>query len=272
MRFPRKAAVQLLADSPWGKCLQSNLEARKPQIQAEWSRSAEEQARARAESRWYGPERPKFLGPLEADYPPWLRGDAPADYGFDPLALSREPAAFERNFELEILHARWAMLGALGALVPEALQYTGVTSFAEPRWWAVGAAKLNGEDLNYLGVSGLRIAGGQGILIIAFCQVLLMFGPEYARACGSGALEPLGIALPDKNYPGTVWFDPLNLAGEARAFERLRVQELKHGRLAMVAWLGFTAQALVTCKGPLQNAIDFVQDPAHNNVAALLGA
>ena len=33
-------------------------------------------------------------------------------------------------------------------------------------------------------------------------QVLLMFGPEYARACGAGALEPLGIALPDKNYPG----------------------------------------------------------------------
>ena len=71
-------------------------------------------------SPWYGAERPKFLGPLEAEYPPWLRGEAPADYGFDPLALGREPAAFERNFELEILHARWAMLGALGALVPGA--------------------------------------------------------------------------------------------------------------------------------------------------------
>ena len=34
-------------------------------------------------------------------------------------------------------------------------------------------------------------------------QVLLMFGPEYARACGIAALEPLGIYLPgDKNYPG----------------------------------------------------------------------
>lgn len=41
---------------------------------------------------------------------------------------------------------------------------------------------------------------------------------------------------------GTVWFDPLNLAGDARTFERLRVQELKNGRLAMVAWLGFAAQ------------------------------
>ena len=53
----------------------------------------------------------------------------------------------------------------------EVLTYTRVTTFLEPRWWAVGAAKLSGEDLNYLGVPGLRIAGGQGIAIIAFCQV-----------------------------------------------------------------------------------------------------
>ena len=34
-------------------------------------------------------------------------------------------------------------------------------------------------------------------------QVLLMFGPEYARSCGPAALEPLGIYLPgDANYPG----------------------------------------------------------------------
>ena len=64
------------------------------------------------------------------------------------------------------------MVGALGALIPEVLQYGSVTSFLEARWWAVGGAKLGtGEDLNYLGVSGLRIAGGQGILIIAVCQV-----------------------------------------------------------------------------------------------------
>ena len=53
----------------------------------------------------------------------------------------------------------------------EVLQYTGTTKFSEPRWWNVGYAKLQGEDLNYLGVSGLRIAGSQGVLIIAVCQV-----------------------------------------------------------------------------------------------------
>lgn len=44
-------------------------------------------------------------------------------------------------------------------------------NFVEPVWWRVGGAKAAGEDLNYLGVGGLRIAGGQGIIIIAICQV-----------------------------------------------------------------------------------------------------
>lgn len=36
----------------------------------------------------------------------------------------------------------------------------------------VGAVKaFSGEDLNYLGVAGFRVAGGQGIAIIAICQV-----------------------------------------------------------------------------------------------------
>ena len=69
---------------------------------------------------------------------------------------------------------------------------------------------------------------------------------------------------------GTVWFDPLGLAKEAAAFERLRVQELKNGRLAMVAWVGFAAQAALTRKGPLENALDFARDPAHNNILAYL--
>ena len=35
-------------------------------------------------SRWYGAERPKWLGPLPFAYPEHLTGDAPGDYGFDP--------------------------------------------------------------------------------------------------------------------------------------------------------------------------------------------
>lgn len=39
-----------------------------------------------------------------------------ADYGFDPIGLGSSPEALERFAESEILHCRWAMLGAVSAL------------------------------------------------------------------------------------------------------------------------------------------------------------
>jgi light-harvesting complex II chlorophyll a/b binding protein 7 len=69
-------------------------------------------------SRWFGTERPKWLGPLNYNYATYQTGEAPGDYAYDILQLGRDPADFDRYFELEILHARWAMLGALGALIP----------------------------------------------------------------------------------------------------------------------------------------------------------
>ena len=99
-------------------------------------------------SPWYGPGRPQWLGPLSPEPPAWLDGELPGDYGWDVLRLGREPAGLDRYVELELLHARWAMLGALGALLPEVLQAWGAADFDEPIWWRVGAAKLGGEDLN----------------------------------------------------------------------------------------------------------------------------
>lgn len=42
----------------------------------------------------------------------------------------------------EVLHARWAMLAALGALIPEILDLIGAFHFVEPVWWRVGYSKL----------------------------------------------------------------------------------------------------------------------------------
>lgn len=97
---------------------------------------------ARQESFWYGKDRPRWLGPIPFDYPAYLTGELPGDYGFDVAGLSKDPEAFQKYFNFELLHARWAMLASLGVLVPELLDQFGVVHFVEPVWWRVGYAKL----------------------------------------------------------------------------------------------------------------------------------
>ncbi|RWW46510.1 hypothetical protein BHE74_00047560 [Ensete ventricosum] len=163
------------------------------------------------------------------------------------------------------------MLASIGVIVPELLQELGFVHFVEPVWWKVGYAKLQGDTLDYLGIPGLHIVGSQGVIIIAICQALLMVGPEYARYCGIEALEPLGLYLPgDINYPGGLLFDPLGLSSDPVAFEELKVKEIKNGRLAMVAWIGFYLQAAITGKGPIQNLFEHLSDPLHNNVTSFI--
>merc|ERR1739843_55291 len=104
-------------------------------------------------SSWYGQDRPKWLGPFsEGTVPTYLNGEYPGDYGWDTAGLSADPESYKRNRELELIHARWAMLGTLGCLTPELLsKYSG---------------------LNFLGNDNLVHA--QSILAITVCQVALM--------------------------------------------------------------------------------------------------
>jgi hypothetical protein len=44
--------------------------------------------------------------------------------------------ALTRHYEAELVHARWAMLGAIGCLIPEILSIRGV-ELGEPVWWKV---------------------------------------------------------------------------------------------------------------------------------------
>lgn len=210
-----------------------------------------------------------------AERPPWLDGTMPGDRGYDPLGLAKpveyvqidldqqdqnagknvkgkvigafKPTAdkvsterlqpysevfgLQRFRECELLHGRWSMLAVTGAFVGEL--FTGVP------WQDAGKEILDN------GASYFNIPLPFTITQLAFIEVLLMGGAEIYR---NTELNP------DKRcYPGG-YFDPFGLATDTpeRVFE-LKTAELKHGRLAMIAFLGFSAQALYTGEGALSS-------------------
>ena len=96
-----------------------------------------------------GPSRSLFLpgGLLDrSEVPDYLNGTLPGDYGYDPLGLGKD-GNVEKYRANELLHSRWAMLGAAGILIPEGLEANGANIKAGT-WFETGAAMLDGTLSN----------------------------------------------------------------------------------------------------------------------------
>eukprot|EP01025_Chloroclados_australasicus_P002560 TRINITY_DN1058_c0_g1_i10.p1 TRINITY_DN1058_c0_g1~~TRINITY_DN1058_c0_g1_i10.p1 ORF type:complete len:268 (+),score=42.23 TRINITY_DN1058_c0_g1_i10:102-806(+) len=178
-----------------------------------------------------------------ADSPSWLDGSLPGDYGFDPLGLGEVESNLMRMREAEIINGRWAMLGAAGVLAVEGL---GFGNWYDAPTWAVTGGKPT--------YFGIELPWGIGF--IAAFELFAVGGAEVLR----GMQED-----PEKRiYPGGA-FDPAGFSKNSETFEKMKLREVKNGRLAMLAMLGFFAQHAATGKTPLQNLGDHLSDALANN-------
>ncbi|KAK3273696.1 Chlorophyll a-b binding protein CP26, chloroplastic [Cymbomonas tetramitiformis] len=217
--------------------------------------------------KWYGPDRSLYLpgGLLDADdIPAYLNGDLAGDYGYDPLGLGTDEEQVEAYRKTELLHARWAMLGVAGCVIPEACEALGSgNQISGSVWWQTGAAMLDGGLLKYFGTE-IPLP----LVVVVAAEVGLMGAVETYRNKNEG---PAGEDL-DPLYPGGKYFDPLGLADDPDAFAELKVKEIKNGRLAMMAMLGFAVQAGVTGDGPFANWAGHVNDPFGYNLLTVVGS
>ncbi|MCO5557119.1 hypothetical protein L7F22_010675 [Adiantum nelumboides] len=183
--------------------------------------------------------------------PAHLDGSSPGDFGFDPLGLAEVPENFARFKESELIHCRWAMLAVPGILVPEAL---GLGNWVDAQKWAA----TPGGQATYLGNA---VPWGNLSFVVAF----EFFAIAFSEALRNEEKDP-----ERRKYPGGP-FDPLGFSKDAKKFEEYKVKELKNGRLALLAFVGFAIQAIAhPGTGPLENLAAHLADPWNNNIGQIV--
>eukprot|EP00444_Apocalathium_aciculiferum_P057828 CAMPEP_0183600562 /NCGR_PEP_ID=MMETSP0371-20130417/180000_1 /TAXON_ID=268820 /ORGANISM="Peridinium aciculiferum, Strain PAER-2" /LENGTH=344 /DNA_ID=CAMNT_0025812643 /DNA_START=53 /DNA_END=1084 /DNA_ORIENTATION=- len=160
---------------------------------------------------------------------------APFPDKFDPLKLGNTDAKMERNTVAEIKHGRVAMLATLGYVVPELFHFPGCTADVQT---GVGATAEAGTSQAAVGLIGLTVAG----LAMSASRVSARKQPKALRRnkfFDEGGITAVGVCAP---FPDK--FDPLKLGNTDAKMERNTVAEIKHGRVAMLATLGYVVPEL----------------------------
>ncbi|BAT80378.1 chlorophyll a-b binding protein 7, chloroplastic [Vigna umbellata] len=191
--------------------------------------------------------------------PPWLDGSLPGDFGFDPLGLGSDPESLRWNVQAELVHCRWAMLGAAGIFIPEFLTKIGVLN--TPSWYTAG-------ELEYF-------TDTTTLFIVELFFIGWAEGRRWADIIKPGCVntDPIfpnnKLTGTDVGYPGGLWFDPLGWgSGSPEKIKELRTKEIKNGRLAMLAVMGAWFQHIYTGTGPIDNLFAHLADPGHATIFA----
>ena len=187
-----------------------------------------------------------------------------ADYGFDPLRLSRvdlhlgavrgadEPRPLQavlRDYrEAELRHGRLAMLAAVAWPVQELLSPVLSRALSEPQLLAETAGRTPSVLNGGLEQSTIPLTLGVGAALVAAVDVY--------------ALQ-LRAVRGDDWLPGDFDFDPLRILRGASLAQRRRVQaaEIDNGRLAMLAVIVMAAEEAITGQ-PVTQLTPWLFEPA----------
>ncbi|EMS53700.1 Chlorophyll a-b binding protein 7, chloroplastic [Triticum urartu] len=203
--------------------------------------------------------RPQIAGWVESHEQP--RGDTHGGRGRVPggqqegrLRLAPRSTGIRRA---ELVHCRWAMLGAAGIFIPELLTKIGILN--TPSWYTAG------EQEYFTDTTTLFIVE---LILIGWAE-----GRRWADIIKPGCVntDPIfpnnKLTGTDVGYPGGLWFDPLGYGtGSPEKLKELRTKEIKNGRLAMLAVMGAWFQAEYTGTGPIDNLFAHLADPGHATI------
>jgi len=173
-----------------------------------------------------------------------------ADHNFDPLGLS-EKLPFMLPFfrESELKHGRLAMLGFLGLIAPDAVG--PIPGFSEllPKCAAAG----KGGELRVVEAHSACMADQLPVIGIS-PMMLILLAAGTIEVVTSAQKVALGWGLTTKNagdYPGRQEIGGFlkQLPDTETEMVIRKLQELKHGRLAMLAFSGAWAQGVLTANG-----------------------
>ena len=196
------------------------------------------------------------------------------DFGFDPLGLSDpegaggfiDPSWLSYS---EVIHGRWAMLGAAGCLAPEVLAAAGVIpqSPEEVTWFRSGVIPPAGAYDKYW-VDPYTLFFVE-IVLMQFAE--LKRYQDYRNPGSQGKQYFLGLegafnGSGNATYPGGQFFNMFNFGKTESGMNELKLKEVKNGRLAMLAMFGYGAQAVATHEGPFKNLTDHLANPVASNM------